>query len=157
LLGWLARAFLEPGPVARRWPAGQPRAQQWLGLGWLPRPQIGEDQRVLEDLALRVASANSGQVGERRFEQPHGLAAFAAGEGSGAGAQRGRNIARREAAVLGEAMQPADPPLQEFVIAGRCFGKGRMQIGEGETGVREMPARVCGDLAPLLSRDGAAP
>ena len=125
--GCLSLALLEPGLVARRWPARQRRAQQGFGLGRLPRSQIGEDQRVLEDLALRVTSANPGQVGERRFEQPRGLGVCTAGEGSGAGAQRGRNIAHREAAVPGEVVQSTDPPLHELIIADRCFGKGRMQ------------------------------
>jgi hypothetical protein len=34
-------------------------------------------------------------------------------------------------------VQSTDPPLHEFVIADRRFGKGRMQIGEGETGLGE--------------------
>ncbi len=84
-----------------------------------------------------MTSANPGQVGEPRFEQPRGLGVCAAGEGS---------TARREATVLDEVLQSTDPSLHEFVIAGRCFGKGRMQIGEGETGLGKMPARVCGDL-----------
>src|ERR1700720_2064194 len=113
--GCRSLALREPGFVARRWPAGQPRAQQWLGLARLAGSQIGEDQRVLEDLALCVTSANPGQVGERRFEQPRGLGVCAAGERGCAGTQRGRNIARREAAVPGEVMQPTDPPLHEFV------------------------------------------
>src|SRR6266481_2507681 len=75
-LGVLAER--EPPLVARRRPPTQPRAQQSRGLARLPATKESDDQRVLDDLALRVAPADPRQIVERRFQQTCRLRAVAA-------------------------------------------------------------------------------
>ena len=43
-----------------------------------------------------------------------------------------------------------------MLVAGRGFGKSGVEIGEGETGAREMAPRMCGHLGPfVLERRGS--
>jgi len=135
--------------VCRR-PTAEPRAQQWCGLGGLPGAQTSDDQRVFENLALRVTAADPRQVGECRFEDLRSLGIVAVAERRYTCAQSGCHLARRQAAVTGQALQPVDAGLQTVVVAGRGLGKSDVDIGKAETGMREMPPRMGGHLGPFL-------
>lgn len=109
-----------------------------------------DDQRLLENFALRVAAADPGRVRERRLEHPRGLEILAPSERRRPQAKGRSDRPRRQATVLGEAIEPADSTLQFVVVPGRGPGEGRVEIGEGETGPGKVPPRLRGDLDPLL-------
>jgi hypothetical protein len=112
--------------------------------------EIREDQRVLEDLALRVTAADPGQLGNRRFEYSGGFCIVAVGEGGCSGAQGGRYLPRRQATVRNEPTQSGKALLQPIGVARCRFGKAGVEISEGEAGPGKVPTCMCGDLGPLI-------
>src|SRR5437773_2730885 len=107
-LGRIALAESEPPRVARRGPPIHARAQHSRSSRRLPRAQVGNDQRILEDLALRMAAADPWQIVERCLEQTCRLGVVAAAERRRTRAERGCYFARRQPAVTGEALQADD-------------------------------------------------
>jgi hypothetical protein len=118
----------------------------------LPRAEVGDDQRILEDLALRVATADPRQVVECCLQQTDRLRVVAATECRRTRAESGRYFARRQAAVAGEALQFANAAPDAIVIADRGFRQRSMDIGKGEAGARKMLSRMRGDLSPTISQ-----
>ena len=145
-----ALALREPSLVAGGWPARQPRAEQRRGLCELLGAEIRDDQRVLEDLALRVTAADPGQLDNRRFENSSGFCIVAAGEGGCSGAQCGRYLSGRQATVRYKPTKSGEALLQPTGITRRRFGKAGVEIREGEAGSGKVPARMRGDLGPLM-------
>src|SRR6266478_9638165 len=150
---WLgALAVREPPLVACRRPPTQPRTQQSRGLARLPATKESNDQRVLDDLALRVAPPDPRQIVKRCFQQTCRLRAIAAAEPRQAGAEISGGFSRRQTAVTSQALQPGDAAPDAVFIADRGFGQCGMEIGKGKAGAREMLARMGRDLGPF-SRD----
>src|SRR6516225_11802391 len=111
---------------------------------------MGDDQRVLEDLALRVTAADPGEIDERHFKQMCGVRIVATAERRRGRARSGCYFAGRQAPVTGEAAQSGDAHLQTVEVSGSGFGEGGVKIGKGEAGVRKMPPRMRSDLGPCL-------
>ena len=104
---------------------------------------ISEDQRVLENLALRVTTPDPGQIDQRRFEDFCGLGVVTAAKRRHTRAQSRCHFAWRQVAVAGQALQSGDAGKQTVVVAGPGLGKSREEIGKDETGVQEISPGMC--------------
>ena len=103
-----------------------------------------------EDLALGVAAADAGEIGEGTFEHRCGLRRLAAGHRLHPGAQPRRNLARRQAALFAKAAQACDARPQPLDIPDRGLCKPGVEIGKGEAGGGKMPPGMGDDLDPFL-------
>src|SRR5438034_11806768 len=76
--GWSRRP--EPGALPGRRPAVQPLAEEGFGRLESSRAEISSEQRLLEDVALRVAAAQAQQLGQQWLEEPDGRVVVAVRE-----------------------------------------------------------------------------
>jgi hypothetical protein len=116
----------------------------------LPGTQISDDHRVLEHLALCVAAADPRQLDNGGFQHPRRFGIVAAAERCRARRHSRHRFAGRQAAVTARLCNP-DALLQTSFVAGSGLREGRVEIGKGEAGAREMAPRMEGDLDPPSS------
>ena len=111
---------------------------------------MSDDQGILEDLALGVAAADPRQLDERWLEHSRRLGVVATAERRSTRRKSGCDFAWRQAAIPVEALQPRDAALHASFVTGGGFCESGVEIGKGETSVREMPPRMRRHLVPFL-------
>ena|SRR6516164_1507163 len=96
-----------------------------------------------------MTAADPRQVGERRFENLRSFGAVATTQRCHPRAESWRHVAWRQATITPQIPQSGDAGLQIAVVAGGRFGESGVEIGKGETSVREMPPRMRRHLRPF--------